>query len=269
MFPVLLNIPTPWGNIPVFSYGTMIAVGFLLTYLYICRLAIRRGIDDEHITDLYLVIIVTSIIGARLNYVVSNWSEYQGNLGNIPKVWEGGMVYLGGFIGAMLGGLGYLTLRRLPYGPYYDMFSPAVPFACALGRAGCFLNGCCFGVACDLPWALKFPMRTGAGPEARHPTQMYELVMLLAISAFMHWLYMRNRRPGMAMVVFVYLYSLERFLIEFVRAESTYEHYVFGLTLGQNTCLLVAAVAAAAHVWVVKRVPVGDTPRELGAKQAA
>ena len=251
-----------WVGLAMF----LIAIGFLLTYMYICRLATRRGIDDEHITDLYLVIIVTSIIGARLNYVVSNWQEYANNLSAIPKVWEGGMVYLGGFTGAMLGGFGYLWMRGLGYGAYYDMFAPAVPFACALGRVGCFLNGCCFGIACDLPWAMKFPMRTGAGADARHPTQIYELIILLAISAFMHRYYMRNRRPGMAMVLFMYLYSADRFTIEFFRAESTYEHYLFGLTLGQSTCLLVVVVAAVLHVLIRKRVPEGPTPLEIEAE---
>lgn len=269
MFPVLFNLPLPWGNVPVFSYGTMIAVAFLLTYLYVCRLALKRGIDDEHITDLYLVIIITSIIGARSNYVVSNWAEYRNNLSAIPKVWEGGMVYLGGFIGAMLGGFGYLWLRGNGYGAYYDMFSPAVPFACALGRVGCFLNGCCFGIKCDLPWAMKFPMRTGAGPELRHPTQIYEMIMLFAMAAYMHWFYQRNRRPGLSMVVFIYLYSLDRFIIEFFRAESLYEHYLFGLTLGQSTCILVAAVAAIFHVFIVKKVPAGPTPPEIEAELKA
>lgn len=266
MYPVLLNIPTPFGQIPVFSYGSMIALGFLLTYVYICRLATRRGIDDEHITDLYLVIIVTSILGARLNYVASNWREYAENPATIIRIWEGGMVYLGGFTGAMVGGLGYLWLRGLPFGPYYDMFSPAVPFACALGRVGCFLNGCCFGVECTLPWAMVFPKRTGAGLEPRHPTQIYEMLMLLAIAAFMHWFYQRNRRPGLAMVMFCYLYAADRFIIEFFRAESTYESYLFGLTLAQSTCVPIVLVTLALHVWIMKRTPPGPAPLQIEAE---
>jgi phosphatidylglycerol:prolipoprotein diacylglycerol transferase len=269
VYPILFHIPTPWGTVPVFSYGTLIALGFLLTYFYICRLATKRGIDDEHITDLYLVIILTSIVGARGNYVVTHWSEYADNLSSIPKIWEGGMVYLGGFTGAMIGGLGYLKLRGLSIGAYYDMFAPAVPFACGLGRIGCFLNGCCFGVACSLPWAMQFPMRTGATPEPRHPTQIYELIMLLAISAFLHRVYMKNRRPGLAMVVFLYLYSIERFLIEFIREEHNYEHYVFGLTLAQSTCLATAAVGAICHALILARIPPGQTPAEIEAELAA
>jgi phosphatidylglycerol:prolipoprotein diacylglycerol transferase len=266
MYPELFRIPTPWGAVPVFSYGTMIALGFLLTYLYVCRLAIRRGIDDEDITDIYLVIIVTSIIGARLNYVVSNWREYAAHPATIIRIWEGGMVYLGGFIGAMVGGLGYLWLRGRRFGIYYDMYAPAVPFACALGRVGCFLNGCCFGVECSLPWAMTFPKRTGGGVEPRHPTQIYEMIMLFAIAFAMHVYYKRNRRPGMAMVMFAYLYSLDRFIIEFFRAESTYESYIFGLTLAQSTCLLMVGVTGLCHLWIVKKTPPGPTPLEVEAE---
>lgn len=270
MLPVLFYLPTPWGWIPVFSYGSMIALGFLLTYFYICRLAHKRGIDDEHVTDLYLVIIVTSIIGARTNYVLFNWSEYADHLTSIPKVWEGGMVYLGGFIGAMVGGCGYLLLRRLPWGPYYDMFSPAVPFACAVGRIGCFLNGCCFGIVSHLPWAMHFPERNGAPADTCHPTQIYEMLILFAITAFMHVFYKRNRRPGLSMVVFVYLYALDRFIIEFFRAESLVEHIPpLGFTLGQTTSIFCAAIAGVTHWWIVKRTEPGPTPVEIEAKLAA
>lgn len=253
MHPVLVSISTPWGSVPVFSYGAMIALGFLGSYLYVCRLAIQRGIDDDHITDLFLVIIAASVVGARGNYVVTHWQEYVDHPSSIPKVWEGGMVFLGGFIGAMLGGFAYLRLRGLPPGPYYDMFAPAVPFACALGRIGCFLNGCCFGIVCSLPWAVTFPSPDGLASSPRHPTQLYELVVLLVMSVVLHRFYRTNRRPGMVMVALAYLYGAERFLIEFIRDESTYEHYVFGLTLGQSTCLFTLVCAAICHGWIARR----------------
>lgn len=263
MHPLLFSIPTPWGFLPVFSYGAMIALGFMGSYFYVCRLAIRRGIDDDHITDLFLVIIVASILGARANYVITNWQEYARHPSSIPKVWEGGMVFLGGFIGAMLGGFAYLRARGLPLGPYYDMFAPAVPFACALGRIGCFLNGCCFGVVCALPWGLTFPSRDGRPSLPRHPTQLYELGVLVVLAGVLHRFYSTNRRPGMAMVLLAYLYGTERFLIEFIRDESTYEHYVFGLTLGQTTCLLTLACAALCHAWITMRCERTWSPDEI------
>jgi prolipoprotein diacylglyceryltransferase len=95
------------------------------------------------------------------------------------------------------------------------------------------------------------------------------MVMLLAISAFMHVYYMRNRRPGLSMVVFMYLYSVDRFIIEFFRAESLYEHYLFGLTLAQSTSILVVVATAALHAWILKRTPPGKTPAELMAEPSA
>src|SRR5207244_6317554 len=120
------------------------------------------------------------------------------------------------------------------------------------------------------PWAMHFPERNGAPPDTCHPTQIYELIMLLAITAFMHGYYKRNRRPGLSMVVFVYLYSLDRFIIEFFRAESLVEHIPpFGFTLGQTTSLICVACAAVAHVWIFRRTPAGPTPPEIEAKLAA
>lgn len=273
MHPILFHIPIPaipgvlpqGASVPVFSYGSLIATGFLLTYLYICRLARKRGIDEEHITDLYLVIIITSIAGCRINYVATHWDEYASNWHSIYRLWEGGMVYLGGFIGAMIGGLGYLTFRKVPYGPYYDMFAPAVPFACAIGRIGCFLNGCCFGTVTSGWWGMSFPRV----PHLRHPTQLYEFVILMAIAAGLHAFYRRNRRPGLTMVVFMYLYSAERFLIEFIRAESEVEHYIFGLTLAQSTALLVIIVTFAVHLAILRRTRPGPTPDEIAARLEA
>jgi phosphatidylglycerol:prolipoprotein diacylglycerol transferase len=267
VYPVLFTIPIPaipvilpqGGSIPVFTYGTSIALGFLLTYFYICALARRRGIDEEHITDLYLVIILTSILGARSNYVLTHWHEFAADPRDVYRVWQGGMVYLGGFLGAMFGGMGYLWIRRLPWGPYYDMFAPAVPFACALGRVGCLMNGCCYGVPTDAWCGMAFPRV----PQPRHPTQIYELVILLAISAGLHAYYMRNRVPGMAMVWLGYLYSIERFGIESLRDESMYEHYLFGTTLAQTTCLIVLALIAACHVVLRRRGTPGPSPAEM------
>ncbi|MBI4863532.1 MAG: prolipoprotein diacylglyceryl transferase, partial [Candidatus Riflebacteria bacterium] len=260
MLQVLFRIPIPaipgllpnGASIPVFSYGTMIALGFFLAYLYTSRLARLRGIDDEDITDIFLVIIISSLVGSRINYVALRWHDYVNDPVSALKLWEGGLVFLGGFVGAMVGALAYLGYRRLPIGPYVDMFGPAVPFAAALGRVGCLMNGCCFGVETDLPWALSFPAKAGAIPMPRHPTQAYEAIALLSISAALHWYYKRNQRPGMVMVWFAYLYSIERFLMEFLRAESLDEHFILGTTLAQSTCMVVIAAAAAYHLHIVR-----------------
>jgi prolipoprotein diacylglyceryltransferase len=84
-----------------------------------------------------------------------------------------------------------------------------------------------------MPWGLTFA-RQGADSGPRHPTQLYEALVLLAIAAALHRFYQANTRPGLAMVGLGYLYGTERFLIEFVRDESTYEHYVMGLTLAHT-----------------------------------
>jgi len=261
---ILFTIPIPsipgllpgGATIPVFSYGTFIALGFFVSYLYTCWLAKKRGIDEETITDIFLVIIISSIVGSRLNFVASQWSHYVAHPAAIFKVWEGGMVYLGGFIGAIAGGLVYLRIRGLAAGPFLDMFAPTVPFAQALGRLGCLCNGCCYGVPTDLPWGMSFPIQ-GEWSRPRHPTQLYEVVILLALSIFLHFYYRRNRIPGLVMVGYGYLYGLERFAIEFFRAESMEEHYLFGTTLAQTTCMALVLVTLTYHLAIVRHPATG------------
>jgi phosphatidylglycerol:prolipoprotein diacylglycerol transferase len=263
MYPVLFRIPIPaipgllpnGAHLPVFSYGTLIALGFLLTYLYVCWLSRQQGIDEENITDLYLVIIITSIIGARLNYVATNWQEYISHPASIFKVWEGGMVYLGGVIGAIVGCFAYLRFRGLDFATYADMYGPAVPFASAVGRIGCYLNGCCYGLETNLWCGIRVPLRFGVLSNPRHPTQLYECIVLFIICVLLHLYYRSRPRRGMVFVAFGYTYAIERFLIEFIREESVYEHFPpLGFTLGQTTCLAVITIAFLYHMYL-RRTP--------------
>ena len=270
MYPILFTIPIPaipgilpnGATIPVFSYGTLIALGFFSAYLYTSWLARRRGLDEEDITDIFLVIILSSILGARTNYVISHWQQYASDPLSVFRVWEGGMVYLGGYLGAMVGAIVYLRYRGLAMGPYFDLFGPAVPFAAALGRLGCVLNGCCYGTPTSLPWAISFPTR-GGWSEPRHPTQIYEMILLVTIAIVLHVYYQRNRVPGMVMVGYGYLYSIERFAIEFIRGESEHESYLFGTTLAQTTSIFVVLLTAAYHVYLARNVPPGPLPSEF------
>jgi prolipoprotein diacylglyceryltransferase len=95
-----------------------------------------------------------------------------------------------------------------------------------------------------------------------HPTQVYEIILLVTIAVVLQIYYQRNRVPGMVMVGYGYLYSLERFAIEFIRGESETERYLFGTTLAQTTSLGIVAVAACYHLHLARRVPPGPLPEE-------
>jgi len=261
MHPILLDL----GGVKIFSYGVMIALGFFVAYVYTCYLARRIDIDEDYITDIFLVIIVTSILGARFNYVVTHLDRYMANPIQIVQVWTGGMVYLGGFLGAIFGAILYLRYRRFEFGVFADMFGPAVPLAQALGRMGCFLNGCCFGLVCEPPWGMVFPHHRLQQPYL--PTQIYEAIILVCLAIGLDRYYRRNTVPGQVMVGYLYLYSLERFLIEFIRFESVEESYIFGLTLAQSTCLVMLIPVIGYHLHIRKKY-VGHPTTPAEAAQA-
>ncbi len=186
------------------------------------------------------------------------------------KFWAGGLTYYGGLIGAS--GAAWFILKRdgFPFWKAADMAGFAIPLGLAFGRMGCLLAGCCFGSTCTLPWAIAFPGRSAASDEQFrdhllpsadmwslpvHPTQVYEAVASLAISAFcMLFVSPRKRYDGQVFVAFVVLYAAARFLLEFLRRDD--RGGFAGLSTSQGIGLALAAMALVVHV--VRGRPVAD-----------
>ncbi len=128
--------------------------------------------------DVCLVIMICGLIGARaLHVFYEEWGHYKSAPLEIFKIWQGGFVYYGGFLGALLGAAILLRIKKEPFLKWADFFAPVIAFGYALGRIGCFLNGCCFGQACvgdtcSLPWMIEFTY-PGLPSGFRHPTQLY------------------------------------------------------------------------------------------------
>jgi phosphatidylglycerol:prolipoprotein diacylglycerol transferase len=177
------------------------------------------------------------------------------------KFWAGGLTYYGGLAAASITAWFLLRRDRFPFWKAADMAGFAIPLGLAFGRMGCLLAGCCFGATCDLPWAVSFPWRSAASegqfkehllPTARmwslpvHPTQVYESVASLAIAAVcLVWVHPRKRYDGQVFAVFLALYAVARFLLEFLRRDD--RGGMMGLSTSQLIGLLLLASAAAIH----------------------
>lgn len=167
MYPVLFTIPGLNRDVP--GYGAALMVGFLLAILWAARRAERSGGNPDIILNSGFLAIFGGIVGCRLMYVVHYWYEFSGRGGPLEialaiiDITSGGMEYYGGFILATLLVVGYLVLWRHSLRWYMDIVAPSAALGLAIGRIGCFLNGCCYGGACDLPWALQFPF--GSPPQ--------------------------------------------------------------------------------------------------------
>jgi phosphatidylglycerol:prolipoprotein diacylglycerol transferase len=169
MLQVLFRIHLLGHVIPVYGYGLMLVIAFLACVQTSRYLAIRKGMNPDHFVDATLIAIATGIIGARLCHVLENLSEYTRpdrtlgqNLLNILNTREGGLTFYGGFLFATPCVIAYGLFRRAKILVGMDIVAPLVMIGLGFGRIGCFLNGCCYGEQCSLPWAVRFPYYSNA-----------------------------------------------------------------------------------------------------------
>lgn len=220
MHPVLFRI----GPLPVYSYGTALALAFLIGIALARKRAGRMGVDPELITDLSVYILIGTLAGARLFYVISDWSSFRGNPLDIFKIWQGGLVFQGGLFGGVAVALWYLKSRKVAPWRVGDVVIPSVALGHALGRIGCFLNGCCFGTPTNLPWGVTFPPESFAAQHFGlghhiHPAQLYSALNALFVFFVLIIYTPRARFPGQVFWLYGVLYGVTRFLLEFLRVE--------------------------------------------------
>ena len=156
MYPELFSLPFIHHGIP--SYGSMLVLGFLAAYWMAYRRCRKVNEDPQHISNFSVYALLAGIIGARLFHVLHNWSEYRDKPAEIFATWDGGLEFLGGFACALAAMLIYFGRRKLSILRFLDILAPAMMVGLAFGRMGCFLNGCCFGAPCEVPWAIRFPV---------------------------------------------------------------------------------------------------------------
>lgn len=167
MFPELFTIPGI--NWPIHSFGLMLVIGLLCAMELAKRLANRRGIDGEVYSTAGILALVFGVLGARLSHVLENLGEYTdpsrsfwANLSAAANLGAGGLTYYGGVLLSAPIIIGYLKWKKVPLLLSMDIAAPALMIGLAFGRIGCFLNGCCYGQVCELPWAVKFPYGSSA-----------------------------------------------------------------------------------------------------------
>ncbi len=233
MRQVLFEIP--YVGVKIFGYGLMLFFAFLGAMHLAARRARREGLDPEVIYDLGLWVLLGGIIGARGFFVAEYWGTQVTSFWEIFEVWKGGIVLYGSIFGGALAFFTYRLFRPFPLRPMIDVIAPALALGIAIGRIGCFLNGCCWGDTCDLPWAVSFPRDSApfkseleAGliaPDALHslalhPTQLYSALDGLILMVLLNTYYPLRRRDGEVMGVLMLCYPVTRYLIEQLRNDE-------------------------------------------------
>lgn len=241
-------------KVPIFGYGVMVLIGFTAALTFACLRAKAVGINPEVIMDSAFWILISGVGGGRLAYLIQyRDSVFQegDSLGetlfNVINLSEGGLVLIGAFVGGGIGVVTYFWFRKLNPLEFCDLLMPAVFIGVGFGRIGCLLNGCCFGDRCELPWGIQFPAgsvpfnvlvaRGFLTPDVPatfplHPTQIYSSLdgfVLALVTAIFYWY---RKHPGDVLALGCMLYSITRFLMEFLRADEMGQLGT-GLTISQ------------------------------------
>jgi phosphatidylglycerol:prolipoprotein diacylglycerol transferase len=255
-----------FGTFSVHWYGVMVALGFVVGLWTAARRAPRSGIAAEKIVDLGPWLILGAIVGARLLYVATYWTRLmreplfpQAPWTEIFMVQRGGLVYYGGLIGASLACIIYSLAKKLALWKVGDVLAPSIALGYAFGRIGCLLNGCCYGRACELPWAIRFPPGpdTPVGPV--HPTQIYDSLLSFGFYLLLVWLYRRKKFDGQIFACYLVGYAALRSFVEMFRGDYTPEHLHGGLTPAHLVSIGIF-VAGAILLWTLRR----GAPTERG-----
>lgn len=216
MRPVLIQ----FDGFGIPSYGTMLVVSFIVALALVKRRARRFNIPPAIIENLAFWLMIGVIIGGRMMYVIFHLNEFSDFI-SIFEIWNGGMMFFGGFIGAFVAGLFYVKKQRLSVLMLSDIISPSIALGEFFTRIGCFLNGCCFGIPTSLPWGVQFPPGSfahSAGFESSiHPTQLYSSLFGLLLFFFLQKISNRQYYRGEVFSYFLIFYGDFRFGVDFVR----------------------------------------------------
>jgi phosphatidylglycerol:prolipoprotein diacylglycerol transferase len=216
LIPTLFEI----GPFRVHVYGVMLALSFLAGTWWALRSSRARGIPEDRIFSLVGWILVSSILGARLHYMIGHPSSFRTPL-DFLRIWEGGLTLYGGLVAAITVSFLYLRRVHLPFLPVADAIAPALALGEGITRIGCFLNGCCFGRACAGGWCVHYPEHSYAvqtlGAVGVYPSQLFLSVGMALLFLLLRRLDRRNRRFGWLFAVYLIGQGVLRYVVDFTR----------------------------------------------------
>ncbi len=277
MWPILFEIPGLGLKIHGFSL-TLVAGAFAGVYLTAWR-ARREAINPDVVFELAVWLLTGGFVGARALFLAQH-PQVVHSVWDVFKVWQGGIVFYGCIMGGLAGSLLYWKRHPFPFLAMCDAVAPALAIGIAIGRAGCLLNGCCYGATSDLPWAITFPAGSlpwlhqvaggwiaadAARSLAIHPTQVYAvldgLFLLVLLSAY----FPRRRRDGEVMALLMVTYPVTRFLIERLRDDEG--TFLLGMTISQSISAVLFPCGLATW-WALSRRPLGRQADRAGVAEA-
>jgi phosphatidylglycerol---prolipoprotein diacylglyceryl transferase len=223
VYPRLLEL----GPITVYTYGVLLAAAYLFG-LQLARVrAKERGLDANRVLDLGIYIIISALVGAKLLLLITDFKSFTADPRELLTLARSGGVFYGGLIVAVVVALWYIRRVGLPLWTTCDVFAPGIALGHVVGRFGCLFAGCCYGKPTTRPWGITFTDPFAAANVgtplgvALHPTQLYEAGAELLILIVLLVTERKGRPfPGRTFWLYMLLYAISRFIIEFYRGDD-------------------------------------------------
>jgi phosphatidylglycerol:prolipoprotein diacylglycerol transferase len=265
MYPRLLEL----GPITVYTYGVLLAAAYLLGLKLAMVRAQARGLDAARVLDLGIYIIISALIGAKLLLLVTDYRTFASDPRELLTLARSGGVFYGGLILAVIVALWYIRRVGLPLWTTCDVFAPGIALGHVVGRFGCFFAGCCFGKPTTKPWGITFTdpfAATNVGTPLGvplHPTQLYEagaelliLILLLATERT------GRRFAGRTFWLYMLLYAISRFIIEFFRGDERGNVGIFSTSQFISIVLVPLAIGMLVYLRRSASDPVPERKRK-------
>ena len=222
----------------------LITSGMIIATVICCVRAPKHGLTSDQIINFVIICIPAAIIGARLYYVVFNWSFYAGDIKKILNIRGGGLAIHGGLIFAFIAVCILCAVWKLRPLNVLDLAVPCIAIAQAIGRWGNYFNSEAHGGPTDLPWAIT------VNGQSVHPTFLYESIWCFLLFFFLIYVDNRRKFEGQTLLLYGILYSAERFFVEALRTDSL---MIGPFKQAQVLSLSVIVVCIIAYVVLYRR----------------
>jgi phosphatidylglycerol---prolipoprotein diacylglyceryl transferase len=252
--PILLEL----GPITIYTYGVLLAAAYLIGLWLAARRAKAAGLDSAKVLDLGIWVIIAALVGAKLLLFVVEFEHFTTSWQEFLSLLRSGGVFYGGLLAAVVVCIYQLRKHKLPLWHSADLFAPGIALGYMVGRLGCLAAGCCFGKPTDVAWAVTFTnpaANLNVGTPLNiplHPTQLYESFAGLAIFLILMAVERRGKSfSGRTFWLFVLLYSISRFVIEFYRGDD--RGMVFAALSTSQFISIVLAPLSLIMLWYLSR----------------
>jgi len=252
VFPRLFHI----GSFNVPTYGLLVATGVLIGLWISVRNSEKQGINGEHAWNLGILVVLCGIVGAKILYIVVDWSYYMAHPSEIFSLGtlQAGGVFSGGLLGALAAAIWYIRKNHMPALGTCDAFAPGLAMGHAIGRLGCFAAGCCYGKETTHFWGVTFtnPLAnawTGTPlGKSLEPTQLFESAVELANFFILTWMLKRKKFEGQVFGAYLFLYGIARYFLEFLRGDPG-RGEVFGGIMTGTQLISIGLVITGGLIW--------------------